>query len=296
MNHGSGETAFGAGAVPAAGRGPWIAAVAALRWQDRGVGGVDGRAGRVASVAAVSDVGPRVVNEDRALAVISEDDGSWLIAVADGLGGHTRGDEAAEAAVEGLPPRIASAEAMAVAFGEANERVLALTGPEMWQERMPLFMFPMSTLCVAAWTPESGLLIGWMGDTLPFIVTAGTGGFGGFCCGRPHRVPGGSIEICLGMPPTDGSADAGPVEVEMVGESGAGSQPDAVILASDGAWEPFVYEYGVEWLADDSRGGGIGAACGSGAETAQDLADRLLAQGIRLGLNDNATIAVALWR
>ena len=76
-----------------------------------------------------------------------------MIAVADGLGGHTRGDEAAQAAVEGLPRRIASPE------DERRRRTrlsgsLALTGPEMWSRRLPLFMYPMSTLCVAAWTPE----------------------------------------------------------------------------------------------------------------------------------------------
>ena len=248
-----------------------------------------------ASVAAVSDVGPRQVNEDRALAVLSEDDGSWVIAVADGLGGHTRGDEAAQATVGGLPRRIASPEEMAVAFGQANERVLALTGPEAWQRRLPLFMFPMSTLCVAAWTPEGGLLIGWMGDTLPFVATAGPDGFGGYCCGRPHRNADGSIDICLGMPPMDGDVGAGLVEVEIVGESGAGSRPDAVILASDGAWEPFMYACGVEWLSDGSPLGGIGAACGPGAETADDVANRVLAEAVRLGLNDNATVAAALW-
>jgi len=247
-------------------------------------------------VATVSDIGPRRVNEDRALAMMSEDDGSWVIAVADGLGGHTRGDEAAQATVEGLPQRIASAEDMAVAFGEANERVLALTGPESWQRNLPLFMFPMSTLTVAAWTPEGGLLIGWMGDTLPFVASAGPDGFGGYCCGRPHRSPDGSIEICLGMPPMHGGEGAGLVEVEIVGESGAGSRPDAVILASDGAWEPFVYAHGAQWLSDDSASGGIGAACGSGADTAHDMADRILTEAVRLGLNDNATIAVALWR
>ena len=233
------------------------------------------------------------------MAVVSESDGSWVIAVADGLGGHTRGDEAAQAAVDGLPLRIAGADEMAVAFGEANERVLALTGPETWQRSLPLHMYPMSTLCVAAWTPEGGLLIGWMGDTLPFLATArpdAFSGFSGFLCGRPHRIPGGSIEICLGMPPVGAALDAGSVEVEMVGESGDGTQPDAVILASDGAWEPFVYEHGAEWLYDDSTSGGIGAACGSPAGTAADVATRILDEARSLGLNDNATIAVALWR
>ena len=247
-------------------------------------------------MAAVSDIGPRRVNEDRAFTSLADGDGSWVIAVADGLGGHTRGDEASQAAVEGLPERIASADEMAVAFGEANERVLALTGPETWQKNLPLFMFPMSTLCLAAWTPAGGLLIGWMGDTLPFLAKEGSSGFSGFLCGRPHRIPGGSIEICLGMPPTGAAQDAGSVEVEIIGESGAGSHPDAVILASDGAWEPFVYQHGVEWLSDESSGKGIGAACGTGASTAEDVANNILAGAVGLGLNDNATIAVALWR
>ena len=243
----------------------------------------------------MSDIGPRRVNEDRALAVISESDGSWVIAVADGLGGHTRGDEAAQAAVEGLPERVASADDMAVAFGEANERVLALTGPETWRKNLPLFMFPMSTLCVAAWTPEKGLLIGWMGDTLPFLANEGSGGFSGFLCGRPHRIPGGSIEICLGMPPTGSGASPGSVEVEIIGESGDGTRPHAVMLLSDGAWEPYVYQHGVEWFSDDSAGGGIGAACGAGASTAEDIASSILDGARSLGLNDNATVAVALW-
>ncbi len=268
----------------------------AWRWHDRGVGEAADRSGRVASVAALSEVGPRRVNEDRASATVSDDDGSWVIAVADGLGGHVRGDEAAQAAIEGLPPRIAGADEMAVAFGEANERVLALTGPEAWQQRLPLSMFPMSTLTVAAWTPDEGLLIGWMGDTLPFVATAGPDGLKGFCCGRPHRQSDGSIDICLGMPPPGGDIGSGIVEVEIVGESGAGTQPDAVILASDGAWEPFVYEHGADWLSDDSADGGIGAACGPAPHTADDIAARVLRNAQQLGLNDNATVAAALWR
>lgn len=260
------------------------------------VGEPENQSGETASVGWVSDIGPRRVNEDRASATVSDEHGSWVIAVADGLGGHTRGDEAAQAAIGGLPSRIASPDEMAVAFGEANERVLALTGPAAWQQRLPLFMFPMSTLTVAAWTPGGGLLIGWMGDTLPFVATAGRDGLKGFCCGRPHRQPDGSIDICLGMPPMDAEAGAGLVEVEIVGESGEGSRPDAVILASDGAWEPFVYRHGADWLSDDSATGGIGAACGPSTGTADDMAGGILTQARGLGLNDNATIAAALWR
>ena len=88
----------------------------------------DGPPARRASVAALTDTGPREVNEDRMFTAMS-DGGAWVIAVADGLGGHTRGDEAAQAAVEGLPERIGSESEMATAFAEANERVLALSGP-----------------------------------------------------------------------------------------------------------------------------------------------------------------------
>ena len=127
------------------------------------------------------------------------------------------------------------------------------------------------------------------------MATAEPDGFKGFCCGRPHRSADGSIDICLGMPPMDAEARAELIEVEIVGESGEGSWPKAAILASDGAWEPFVYVYGADWLSDDSATGGVGAICGSGAETADDVAGRVLAETVRLGLDDNATIAAALW-
>ena len=69
-----------------------------------------------------------------------------------------------------------------------------------------------------------------------------------------------------------------------------------MILASDGAWEPYVYRHGVEWLSDASPSSGIGAACGTGASTAEDVASSILDGARSLSLNDNATIAVALWR
>ena len=121
-----------------------------------------GQSGRRATVAALTDAGPREVNEDRMFTSMSTD-GAWVIAVADGLGGQTRSDEAAQAAVDSLPERIDSKGAMEAVFTVAHERVLALSGPLRDPYRWaPLSTFPMTTLCVAAWTPEGGLLIGWM--------------------------------------------------------------------------------------------------------------------------------------
>ena len=265
--------------------------------------GVDGSGGtdsdcsqRLASVAAVTDVGPRRVNEDRSLATLSEDGGSWVIAVADGLGGHPRGDEAAQAAIEGLPQRISSRAEMVAAFAEADRRVLALSARRPLRRRVPMYTLPMSTLCVAAWTPDGGLLIGWMGDTLPFAVWRHEDGFGGHLCGLPHRNADGSIAICLGMPPGPPGLLHEPVEaeVQIVVESDPATMPDAVVIGSDGAWEPPVHSYGTRWLSDSSVAGGIGAACPPDAASAHDVAEGVLSTAQILGLNDNATVAAAL--
>ena len=254
-----------------------------------------GPARRTASVASATDVGPRRVNEDRSFTAMSDDDGAWVIAVADGLGGHPRGDEAAQAAVDGLAARIGSRQQMIDAFAAADERVLELSGAARRPWRTPLRMFPMSTLAVAAWTPEGGLLIAWTGDTLPFVATAVPGGFGGYCAGRPHRNPDGSIDACLGMPPGPELRAAAHPGVEFAEQPAEAGLPDAVILASDGAWEPMPRDYGVEWLWDDSPDNGIGSACGSEAASATDIAASVLSEARRLGLTDNATIAAALW-
>ena len=248
-----------------------------------------------ASVAAVTDIGPRERNEDSMFTAVS-DDGAWVVAVADGLGGHDRGDEASQAAVHGLPERIESAADLASAFAYADERVLelsrALREKPSWVSRDKI---PMSTLCVAAWTPEGGLLIGWMGDTMPFAVWSGSDGYTGSCCGDPHRGYFGGIERCLGLPPEDEGQDGGLVDVEILDVFEDSEMPDAVIIASDGAWEPLAIEYGgYEWLWDDTPGG-IGSAFDPGADDARGVAESVLAKAVRLGLNDNATVAVAHW-
>ena len=83
----------------------------------------------ITDIATHTDVGPRDRQEDRVHAVVNAD-GSWVMAVADGLGGHPFGDEAAQAAVDALGDRIENTAQMTAAFNAANKAAWALH-PEM---------------------------------------------------------------------------------------------------------------------------------------------------------------------
>ena len=73
-------------------------------------------------VASCTDIGPREVQQDRVIAHVHSD-GSWVIAVFDGLGGHVRGDEAAQAAADAFPTRIDGSAEMSAAIKTANAAV-----------------------------------------------------------------------------------------------------------------------------------------------------------------------------
>ena len=153
------------------------------------------------SVAWLTDVGPRDENQDRAVARL-HDDGAWLIAVADGLGGHPRGAEAAQAAIGTLPERIAGSEEMYAAFEAAHHRVFELAPVEARHRFGLIDQCPATTLCVAAWTPEGGLLMGHAGDTLPVLLWRENEARRGRSLSSPHRSGGdwGNIAKYLGAP------------------------------------------------------------------------------------------------
>ena len=229
------------------------------------------------SVGAVTDTGPRPVNADRFHTSQSPADGSWVIAVADGVGGHPEAADAAETAVEVLPERIDSLDAMRDAFVVAADRVAAMAPSRedfRAAERAALgdtvydlmvrsgasansyvASCPLCTLCVAAWTPTGGLLVASMGDTLAFDVRWPTSGTPWRrLIAEPHRQPPGArgVSSYLGAY-NDGSVIRPPVDYydqdddDYYNPYYAAVQVDlpsdpatavAVIVASDGAWEP----------------------------------------------------------
>ena len=327
-------------------------------------------AGFDVSVGAVTDIGPRPVNADRFLTARSPVDGAWVIAVADGLGAHPRAPDAAAAAVGDLPARIESLDAMADAFVAAAERVAAVAQPfegylperraegasdEEYERRLANYWrseswfynhgagSPLCTLCVAAWTPTGGLLVASMGDTLAFEVHWRPGGSPHRrLIADPHRDPplARYVSSYLGGRPAGSlirrdcpggyNGDFAAVEVELPADPAAAV---AVIVASDGAWEPLwriiraawdsatdderrTYSWQPVVLADGwtvdvagrplpplySKHTGLEhrdlapavASVAGPAAPADALAGRVLDAARRLGLEDNATVAAAV--
>ena len=239
------------------------------------------------SVGAVTDIGPRAVNADRHFTSQCTVDDSWVIAVADGVGSHPQAPDAAAAAVEALPGRIDSLDAMRDAFVAASERVVALA--PSWDDFMAtkrarfgdderfdalsgsLGMIaawshqytascPLCTLCVAAWTPTGGLLVASVGDTLAFEVRwPPAGSPRPRLIADPHRAPpmAQGVESFLGCDPIDPRIrdDYGglnryfaAVRVDAPTDPGMAI---AVIVASDGAWEPlWPVAYAAEYTAE----------------------------------------------
>lgn len=310
-------------------------------------------------VAAVTSTGPRRANEDRAFTSPVGDDGSWVIAVADGVSGTADPHRAAQAATAGLPARIESQPEMRDAFGAAAARVEALTptweaveaewraeydSDEEWlRVRMPpedpvkrwtrdsefdrrygpwRASCPATTLCVAAWTPQGGLLVGSMGDVLAFDIHWRADGepFRRMIA-DPHRDPplakgvtsylrSGLSETFIRDPHGEQIANPGRYFANVaVPAPGGDAVARAVVVASDGAWEPL--ETGrlpLGGLGTDAapvlyhHHSGIGfsplarvvAALAPEPRGAAEIASTLLDAATTVGLEDNATIAVAV--
>ena len=250
-------------------------------------------------IATHAEVGPRDRQEDRVRVVVSPD-GSWVVAVADGLGGHPFGDEAAQAAVDALPGRIADSVEVVRAFDAANAAAWALH-PELRSPDEGLSsVIALTTLVVAAWTPEGGLLVSWVGDSMAFLVPIG-GGAGWHS--TPHGGPMGFVSRGVGMfrasrgdsyelPPghLENLSDDVPAAriAQWIGEQGL-----LVVLATDGLFDPILVAHDRGWFGDDPDDLSLGFALPADRRgSAGDVVDTLMCTARDVGLVDNTTIAV----
>lgn len=257
--------------------------------------GLEGRyatAGAV-SVAFVSAVGPRDQNQDAACCRI-RGDGSWLVAVADGLGGHPRGRAAARRAIKALPGCVAGAAEMHAAFQAGHQAVTKLAPSHLRQTRRDLRMCPATTLSVAAWTAETGLTVGIAGDTRTVVLWRDDAGWHGRSVGRLHRSAGeyGYLVRYLGAPlawPPMGETGRDPMDIFTDADIDVPTDLTgyATVIASDGAWEPLT--------SDAARpvAHAIAAAVHADDDDARIIADRIMDAALKIGLADNATVAVA---
>ncbi|WP_420443150.1 PP2C family protein-serine/threonine phosphatase [Candidatus Poriferisodalis sp.] len=252
----------------------------------------------ITDIATRTDIGTRDRQEDRVRAVTNAD-GSWVMAVADGLGGHPFGDEAAQAAVDALPARIGSTAEMEAAFNATNAAAWGLH-PEMRTADERESMIALTTLVVAAWTPQGGLLLSWIGDSYGFVVPLG-GGPGWHS--KPHNDMLGFVSRCIGMSRADrDSFDLPPGHVDQMVDDVPKEHVERwidgegllVVLASDGLIPPVLETHRREWFNDDPDDNSLGfALLADRRGTAADAADTLMDTARVAGLGDNTTIAVA---
>lgn len=237
------------------------------------------------------EIGPRAEQQDRVAARL-DDDGSWLIAVCDGLGGHPRGDEAAEAAIAALPQRVAGRAEAEAALREANRAVCGLV-PADERGRLMEWDLPMTTMCVVAWTPAGGLCGAWVGDSAIFVLPAQASDDESLAwSSSPHGGwSGHAVNSTLGWHPELSDDDIGWfTDSQIAGTMHMAAVAGALIVAAtDGLYEPFVSPYATyepaaqlgETLEDSDRA------------TADLTAQKLMADAVTIGLSDNAAIAVA---
>ena len=253
-----------------------------------------------ADITTRSEVGPRDRQEDR-VRTVANTDGSWVVAVADGLGGHPFGDEAAQAAVDALPNRIADAGEMAAAFDAANAAAWGLHPDMRGPSEGFSSVIALTTLVVAAWTPQGGLLVSWVGDSMAFLVPIG-GGPGWHS--TPHGGPMGFVSRGIGMFRANrgDSYELPPGHLESLSDDVPAANVEAwireqgllVVLATDGLFDPILVAHDRGWFGDDPDDLSLGFALPPDQRgTAGEVADTLMDTAQLVGLIDNTTIAVA---
>ena len=253
-------------------------------------------------VAVITDPGNRPTNQDRAIAVIDADDGAWVIAVADGIGGARRADETAEAALTDFPARIESVEHMSHAFYEASCRVADLCPPWMIGKFSIAHECPGSTICAGAWSPTGGMLVSWMGDTLPVLLSSRPSEtrIESTSFGLAHRDRYGGIRQHLGAGRSMRESHfKDSFRVHKVPDERLEGSDAALIIMSDGVWEQYFRQNAPdpELFYPDVLADRIATtASGVGISTAADIASAVFEGADPRSMRDNASVATGILR
>ncbi len=239
------------------------------------------------------------------MSVVVNPDGSWVLAVADGVGGVKRGEEAAPAALGALPHRISGEDEMTAAFAAANRSVRSLAPSHSLypsDEDMPGYwgVEPVTTLAVAAWTPEDGMRAAWVGDSIPFLVpvAAGRGWHG-----EPVAMSGGHPVVgefaVRGDTPAPSMLRAMRRMSDTITQDGmdriAGDRGIIVAVLTDGAYSGCMHRTTGRWFSDNPDDNSLGFILPAGSRGSADaVADAVIACAWWHGLHDNASAAVAV--
>ena len=255
-------------------------------------------------VTTLTNIGPRDTQQDRAIAHF-DDDGSWVVAVFDGLGGHARGDEAAQAAADAFPTRIDGIKEMYAAVNAANDAVWALLPEDEHVPRKfglrhywPALHEPLTTVAAAAWTPQGGLVTGWLGDSVLFFVPVKPDTPG--LHSEPHGPWDSSqVDSALGWSFTAPEECIGSMTNNDIDFLNWHIDGDGllVIAATDGLFDPIRHaKYGRRGrFSADPEDNSLGFAIPDRARSsAHGTAAALMDTATTHGLHDNAAVAVAL--
>ena len=237
-------------------------------------------------------------NQDRAVCRIGAD-GEWLIAVADGASGRPRGAAAARRAIRSLPERIDSPNLMRSAFEIANDAVDALVPWHLRVARAEAHRCPATMLCVAAWSPGWGPVVGIAGDTVCVLLWRTEDGvrsgrtlgqaLPGVDRARWARYLGGA-----GVWPSRAQwTDRDPIEVLTDDRIDPPADHYTFVIVSDGAWQPLVNAVAGGEKPADPLAVALADALGPDDRTAHQIATRIMHTIKNIGLHDNATVAVA---
>lgn len=247
------------------------------------------------------DIGNRRDQQDCVVAHEHED-GAWVIAVADGHGCRLRGGEAARAAIECVPERITTDVEMDRVFVAANN---AVRGALADSDSPNADNGTLATLAIAAWCPQGGLHIGWLGDSVAFLIPGdGQPGWHSKAHGGLHSY---SLAVALGMyQQADGQHqiihDTGRFSDEISQNMLRQQLTEGdmtVIVATDGLYRPLLIDrYGEAGsFTDDPSDGSLRFAIAENEfGNADRIAEGLMGRARDIGLKGNAAVAVGLIR